>query len=353
MTTPVPSPSGPTAERPLRLGGAFSSPYSIKMRAVLRYRRIPFVWVPRDSKWDDLPPVPVRIIPAIAFPDEDGAYREAAVDSSPLILRLEELVPTRRVVPADPALAFLDALIEDYGDEWVTKAMYHYRWYYPECIAKAGHLLPLELDLQMEDRTWGRSNEYVTDRQISRRALVGSTEENRPVIEGSYGRLLDLMERHLAEESFWLGQRPGCGDFGIFGQLSQLVLWDPVPAKLAVDRAPRVVPWCLRTDDASWWPVVDDEGWNDRDSLAPTVGELLAEIGSTYVPFLVANAAALEEGRNEVVSASPDGPYRQAPFRYQAKCLGWLRDRFSALGPSDRQWVKATLASTGCEPLLP
>ena len=55
---------------PLKLGGAYGSPYTLKMRAVLRYRRIPFTWVLRDSKWDDLPPVPVRLIPVIAFPDE-------------------------------------------------------------------------------------------------------------------------------------------------------------------------------------------------------------------------------------------------------------------------------------------
>jgi hypothetical protein len=41
---------------------------------VLRYRRIPFTWVLRGSKDDHLPPVPVRLIPVIAFPDDDGEY---------------------------------------------------------------------------------------------------------------------------------------------------------------------------------------------------------------------------------------------------------------------------------------
>ena len=64
---------------PLKLAGAYGSPYSLKMRAVLRYRHIPFTWVLRDSELDDLPPVPVRLIPAIAFPDADGEYREAMI----------------------------------------------------------------------------------------------------------------------------------------------------------------------------------------------------------------------------------------------------------------------------------
>ena len=59
---------------PLRIRGVHGSPYSMKMRAVLRYRQIPFKWVPQGSKWDDLPPFP--LIPAVSFPDATGAFKE-------------------------------------------------------------------------------------------------------------------------------------------------------------------------------------------------------------------------------------------------------------------------------------
>ena len=134
-------------DHPLVLAGQYGSPYTLKMRGVLRYRQIPFRWVLRDSKWDDIPTPPVAIIPVIVYPNADGSHGEATVDSSPQIMRLEDEFSGRSLVPIDPATAFIDALIEDYGDEWVTKAMYHYRWAYPADIDKAARLLPLSRPL--------------------------------------------------------------------------------------------------------------------------------------------------------------------------------------------------------------
>ena len=40
-------------------------------------------------------------------------------------------------------LAFINYLLEDFGDEWVTKYMFHYRWYFEEDANVAGTILPL------------------------------------------------------------------------------------------------------------------------------------------------------------------------------------------------------------------
>jgi glutathione S-transferase len=205
------------------------------MRAVLRYRHIPFKWVPQGSKWDDLPPFP--LIPAIAFPDATGAYTDTMIDSSPLIARLEGMYSERSLVPTDSVVAFIDYLLEDYADEWVTKQMYHYRWYYNDAIDKAGKLLPLDGDQQMPVEMLSRFTNYITERQIGRRALVGSTEENKPAIEESFHRLLDMMQAHLAVAPFLLGDRPGRGDFALFGQMTELLRWDPESVRIGIERA--------------------------------------------------------------------------------------------------------------------
>ena len=46
------------------------------------------------------------------------------------------------MIPPDAVVSFLDALLEDYADEWLTKAMFHYRWAFEPDIAKAGTMLP-------------------------------------------------------------------------------------------------------------------------------------------------------------------------------------------------------------------
>lgn len=340
------------SDHPIVLAGNYGSPYSLKMRAVLRYRQIPFRWVLRGSKWDDLPEPPVHLIPMIVYPNDDGSHGEVTIDSSPQIMRLEAEYRDRSVVPADPALAFLDALIEDYADEWVTKAMYHYRWAYEPDIDKAGKLLPLASDLQMTSDLAQRSYDVFTQRQIGRRELVGSTDITQPIIEDSYERLLAIITELLASSDFVLGERPGRGDFGLYGQLSQLVKWDPTSMNVAARRAPKVVHWVDRLDDLSWLPVETDRGWTSLDELPNATHNLLAEIGRTYAPFLLANAEALGSGADEVVVEIDARTYRQAPFGYQGKCLQWLRDGHASLADTDRQRVDAVLSGTGCEALF-
>lgn len=337
-------------QHPLRIRGALGSPYSLKMRAVLRYRRIPFTWVPQGSKWDDLPPFP--LIPVIAFPDVSGNYGDAQMDSSPLIMRLESMVSERSLVPVDPVVAFLDYLIEDFADEWVTKAMYHYRWYYDDAINKAKHLLPLESDQQTPAHRWERAQKFISERQIGRRALVGSTEQNRAPIEESFVRILRLMEDHLAVMPFLLGDRPGRGDFGMFGQMTELLRWDPVSVRLGMEHSPRMVHWVDRTDDLSWWETEGDNGWVTRESLPPTTLALLPEIGRTYAPFLLANDAAITAGSESFDCVIDGHPYSQGTFVYQRKCLQWIREQHSLLADGDRSFVDTLLHGTGCEILF-
>ena len=231
-------------ENPIAIRGAPGSPYTRKMLAVLRYRRIPYrflvgLWT--KDEVDSLPSPKVDLLPTFYFETDDGV--EAVVDSTPIIRRLEADVLGRSVIPHDPALAFIDYLLEDYADEWLTKAMFHYRWQYPADIELAGEILPRWRDLTASAEEIASRSQFVRDRQISRLYVVGSNEATRPVIEASYRRLLGLLDAHIGNGPFLFGQRPSAADFGLYGQLTQLATFDPTPSQLTADVAPRVLAW--------------------------------------------------------------------------------------------------------------
>src|SRR6202789_610293 len=176
---------------PLKLVGGLGSPYSRKMRAVLRYRRIPFTWILRGSPDDiGIPEVPVALIPVIVFPGEAGRGEEAMIDSTFQIKRLEKMYLGRSIIPTDPDIGFLDALLEDYADEWLTKPMFHYRWKYAADIHKASHVLALDRNPLMSPDMLAKTSRFIADRQIERLRVVGSNDVTTPVIEAACSRCL-------------------------------------------------------------------------------------------------------------------------------------------------------------------
>jgi len=339
------------ADESLIIVGAPGSPYSRKLRAVLRYRRIPYVWVQSGGPEHRALPKPrVELLPQLVLRGKDGAL-EARVDSTPLIRELETLYPGRSVIPSDPALAFLDALLEDYADEWLTKAMFHYRWAYPADIAKASAILPRWRRTDSSESEALAMGKLFAGRQIGRLGVVGSNPTTGAVIEESYRRFLGLFAAQLEQSRFALGGRPAASDFGLFGQLTQLAGFDPTPTAVALELAPRVMAWVEVFEELSG--LEPEEGdWLGRDALPDTLRALFAEIGRVYAPFLLANADALARGAERVECTIDGRPWVQAPFPYQGKCLQWLREGHAALAPADRRAVDAALAGTGCERLF-
>jgi glutathione S-transferase len=324
-----------------RLHGANPSPYSQKMRAIMRYRRLPFVWDNDGTARDvaiagQLPPV----IPVLRFPD--GRLMN---DSTPLAYELERLHPAdRSIVPDDAALAFLSDLIEDFADEWVTKMMFHYRWFYADDRKFAQLWISGDRMIGAAPAKRQAVMTAFNDRQVGRMAMVGCTEANKPIIEESYFRLLDLLNPHVAQMPFLFGSRPSLADFGLFGQLVILGT-DPTPEAEMRRRAPDVFLWLLRLDDASG---VEGAWISPADKLPAAVTGLLQLAGDYYLPFLAANSEAFGHGDAEVVVKLKGQRYAQAPFRYQVKCYDGLRRKFAALAPDARKRIEPVLAETGC-----
>jgi glutathione S-transferase len=334
----------------IALKGVPGSPYTRKMLALLRYRRLPYRLIIASHGAPGLPDPKVSLLPTFFFPGPDGEL-QAVTDSSPILRRLDGEYPARRVRPANPAMAFLDSLLEDYADEWLTKAMFHYRWAYEADIRRASDILPAWTRARMPDEALAEAGRTVAARQIPRLRYVGSNPVTGPVIEASYIRFIDRLEAHLREHAFLLGARPGGGDFGVCGQLTQLALFDPTPMAITAERAPRVFAWVGVMEDLSGLEPADAD-WFDPLTLPATLKAILSEVGRVYAPLLLANARAVQSGAEQVETEIDGQPWMQQPFPYQAKCLLWLRDEYAALDAANRAAVEAALAGTGCEVLF-
>jgi glutathione S-transferase len=336
---------------PLKFKGAPGSPYTRKMLALLRYRHIPYELLIGDqSTAENLPKAKVGLLPTFYLPNNEGKL-EAVVDSTPLIRRFEQHFAGRETIPSDPVVSFINYLLEDYGDEWLTKAMFHYRWHFDADIEKAGKILPRWRGLNESSQDLDKLQAYVAERQITRLYVVGSNDITAPVIEDSYVRFLEIFDQIVEKQTFIFGSRPSSADFAIYAQLTQLAKFDPTPAKICLDKAPRVYAWTDVVDDLSGNPA-DADGFIGRDELGDVIGDLLTEVGRTYVPALLANVQAMVKGEEQIETTIDGRQWVQPTFPYQAKCLQWIRAMFNELSEADQAFVQALLSGTGCEPLV-
>ncbi|MDE2361685.1 MAG: glutathione S-transferase [Hyphomicrobiales bacterium] len=321
-----------------RLLGGPGSPYSLKMRAVLRYRRIPHTWaVPRGylQTAPELQKAAKGMIPVMQIPE--GDYW---ADTTPMIYALEQRHPgVRSIVHPDPASAFLSHLVEDFGDEMLVQPMFAYRW---------SKTLDQQFCSRRQMAGWlgatpsAQFDDIVSKfiaRQTERLARMGTLQRNMPFLEHVYLRTLDAIERLLDESDYLFGSRPALADFGLYGQLSQCAI-DPSASDIFKARAPRAFQWVQTLDDAS-----GNEGeWRAVDAPEPQgLCELTALIAEIYVPYLVANAQAKAAGAPmvEMQFAGREFVARTAP--YPARCLQWLKAEFAGLDAPARDRVRALL----------
>lgn len=333
----------------LELMGAPGSPYTRKMLALLRFRHIPYnmIWGGLTVAPEGYPKPKVPLLPTFYFRDGDG-NREAVVDSTPIIRRLERQYSGRSVIPRNEVLRFLDLLVEDYADEWLTKMMFHFRWAFEADADHAGPLLIHWANPGLPDEQAAEMAARFSRRQINRLYVVGSNAVTAQTIEDSYVRLLGLLDRLIREQGFVLGGRPSACDFALYGQLTQLTQVEPTAMALAEKHAPRVRAWVDRVDDLSGH---EDGEWLAEDQYA-SLHDLLTEIGRTYAPFLVANSEAVRSGAENVETEIDGRRWQQPPFPYQAKCLVALRDGHQSLSDDGQAQVGRILAGTGCEALF-
>jgi len=369
---------------PVKVFGNVGSPYTQKILALLRYRNIPYT-----VSWGDVihnlsllnidPPEPV-LLPTMIFSNGDNIIsgddkKIAKTDTTPIIRELEDIYEDKSVIPYTPSIKFLNYLLEDFADEWTTKYMFHYRWHFKEDAENAKKMLVLQHKSNIPDDVLDQLADVIADRQINRLWVVGSNDETAELIDKSYKRFLTLMEKHLSISPFMFGMRPSSADFGLYGQLTQLVGFDPTPRNIAYKQSPRCVSWVNIMSDLSglhnkggvgkFFGVETksdnnelnyfdnhEYGWDTLESLPLTLKEIFSEVGRVYIPCLIANNEAYKNKEDVWEIKIDNSTWKQKTFPYQSKCLRWIKHEFNSLSSGDKNKIKDYLSGTGCELIL-
>src|ERR1700760_1917998 len=197
--------------------GSTASPYAIKLRALMRYRLMPFDWVimTKASRQATAHLRP-SLIPVLRYPD--GSFRS---ETTTLAYDLEARHAERSVIPEDKAVAFVCDLLEDLADEWAVKPLFLYRWWDPEDQAYVSRWAAEEWSTSEAETGSAAEIDEFRQRQGSRMPLLGAGEENKPLLEESYLRILAAFEPHVGMSRYLFGSRPSLADFAWFGQVSE------------------------------------------------------------------------------------------------------------------------------------
>jgi glutathione S-transferase len=321
-----------------RIIGAEMSPYSVKVRSYFRYKKIPHQWVLRNAasqpEYEKYARMP--IIPLVVTPDGAGIQ-----DSTPIIDAVDKLHPEPSIHPGDPVANFISALIEEFGDEWGNKWMFHYRWARDVDQRSSSGRIARMRSPNASEEAHAALAEQVRVRMVERVWFVGSNVLTASQIETGFRDMLAMLESHLSTRPYLFGGRPAFGDFGLWGQFYEL--WtDPTAGALIEGSAPHVLDWIHRM----LWPKAEGafETWS---TLAPTLMPILTnQIGGQFMPWTLANEKALAEKQEEFSVKLGDKVWIQKPQKYHARSLGMLRARYADV--ADKAALDSVLAAAGC-----
>lgn len=302
--------------------GAEESPYSVKVRAYLRYKQLPHQWLSRA----DVPELYQRharlpLIPLVVTPDD-----QALQDSSPIIKTIEARHPEPSIYPSDRVCRFISSLLEEFADEWGNKWMFHYRWAREADQLACSRRLAELMAPGQDEQTLAAAARTIRERMVDRVWFVGSSAAIAQQIEDSFKDTLALLEPHFAKREYLFGRQPAFADFALWGQLYNTHR-DPTPRNIIEHQAPNTLAWIKRM--ASPESYGDFESWS---TLSATLKPLLIDqVAGLFLPWSVANERAIKQQTESFTVTLRSGDWTQKPQKYHARSLQALQIQYQKL----------------------
>ncbi len=332
---------------PLKVHGAVLSYYTGKLEGYLRYKEIPYTFVPFGplSQRRLQQKTGASQMPAVELPD--GRFM---TDTTPMIDWFEAEYPSPAVIPLDPLQGFMSRLLEDYAEEWLWRPAMHFRWSYRKDALLLSRRIADEVMGGIPLPTFLKSFAMRRRQHGSYVLGDGVSKHTWDHVEGSYFKALDQLEAIFAVRPYLLGEVPTLADFGFFASMFRHFSQDPTASDLMRDRAPGVFEWQARLWNARASRVHGELARGIPEDWAP----ILEEVGSAYLPYMCANAEGWKAGQRRHDAEIQGTLYRNLPVsQYRVWCLERLRSHFGALPEDPKKEARTLLEAHGCwEPLF-
>ena len=264
-------------------------------------------------------------------------------DTTPIMMMLDNRYPARSMFPAGP-LGVLVHAVEEFLDEWVARVMVHYRWHYEESSLFATERITRASMPGSDEEaiTSAVKNAAITEwGKRACRATGTASERQQQAAEAEYVRILEAANQQLQKTPYLLGTRPCAVDTIVLGGLRAHTYMDPDPKKTVSDY-PRVVEWCENATGQ----------WHGDGQLAPFPDStpfaqmILAEMPSTYGPYIMGNADAQTKGGKVFIANiyGEDVSYLSRPYPELSRQM--IRNRIkNQIGAEDRGRIREWLAA--------
>lgn len=305
-----------------RLFGTETSPFSIKVRSYLRYKKLPFDWVAKGFGTEDEFKSLARsdALPMLVSPNGGISH-----DSSLILSRIEAACKTPPATPEDPACQALAVLLEDYADEWLNKAMFHYRWGDTKSAKAAATRQAAQLFAGYEVEGLADIEKSIAKSMSGRLKNIGLSKKNGQIVETSFERFLSLLNAHLEHHLFLFGGHPSLADFALAGQLIQLLM-DEKSGNLIREKAPFVSAWCEFMEDPR--PGAPFEDFNAvKETLLPLIRD---EVAETYIAWALSNEASIAKKRKTCEADMAGETFKQNVQHHTARSFDAVKAAFAA-----------------------
>lgn len=329
-----------------KLYGSKISYFSGKLEAYLRYKEVPFEFIPMGTR--AIQKIMAEQTGTTQLPALQLADGRWLTDTTPIIEWLESR-ETSHVIPSDPEQAFFCRLLEDYGDEWLWRPAMHYRWSYKGDKDLLRRKIVDELMSEVPLPHWLKLRliSYRQHHYFVKKDGVNSLTWDH--VEQAYLRALSWLQKQLQDQPFILGSHPTLADFGMYGSMFRHFGSDPTAVEIMRERAPAVYAWVARM-------------WNAKQSDCPdelvtgipsSWDEILLEVGQCHLENLHANAVAWGRQEKTYDVCLQGTQYQKLPVsQYRVWCLQQLRRQFELLSESVKPKIEQTMRRNQCwEPL--